>query len=129
MHHQCSGHIHNSFNIPLRFGIILLCFKTRKTLRSTFILTILLKHIFSEDAIITTEMLDIIWCLVPKPLLKIQLSHNGLNIFNRQLIFNRNNSRCGVIIDDTSMKITIGSLSNIFTQKLIRSFEGKMIRR
>ena len=67
--------------------------------------------------------------LIPETFLNFQFSHNSFTRFNRHLVFNPNTSRRGVIIYGTSIKMTIASLSAIFTRQLIRYFHGKIIDR
>ena len=129
MHHKYPVHIHNGSNSPIRVSTMMLRSNTRTNMRLTFLLEIPLKLICIENPIILMEIIYPNWCLIPKQLLKLQISHDGFTISKRQFIFNPNNSKLGTIIDITSMKTTIGTLSSIFIWQSTRIFDHKLIHR
>ena len=73
------------------------------------------------------KVLDLSFCLILKTVLKLQLTHHGFTISNRHLILNPNGVRQGVFIHSNFNKITVGSLSSIYTWEYSRSFNGKLI--
>ena len=92
MHHKYPVHIHNGSNSPIRVSTMMLRSNTRTNMRLTFLLEIPLKLICIENPIILMEIIYPNWCLIPKQLLKLQISHDGFTISKRQFIFNPNNS-------------------------------------